>query len=31
MCDILFEKEKDLGRVVNRVRVYAEAAVRRVL
>ena len=31
MCDILFEKEKDRGRAVNRVRVYAEAAAQRVL
>ena len=31
MCNIVFEKEKGCGRTVNRVSVYAEAAVRKVL
>ena len=31
MCDIVFEKAKGCGQKVNRVSVYAEAAVRRAL
>ena len=31
MCDIVFEKEKDRGRTLNRASVYAEAAFRRFL
>ena len=31
MCDIIFEKAKGRGGTVNRTKVYAETAVRRVL